>query len=129
VDSSSPNDAQPEVEAIARSMGLGGFGKHVLLCTGPECAPSQVGMSAWDALKSGIKDANLAKECFRTKVGCLRLCKNGPIAVVYPEGIWYHSMDEKAIPELISEHLIGNKIVESKLIGRYPLATSSPTNS
>ena len=128
MDSSSPNDAQPEVEAIARSMGLGGFGKHVLLCTGPECAPNQIGMSAWDALKSGIKNANLAKECFRTKVGCLRLCKNGPIAVVYPEGIWYHSMDEKGIPELISEHLIGNKIVKSKVIGRYPLTTSSPNS-
>lgn len=112
------------METRAHSIGLGGFGRHVFLCSGPECASNEVGMKAWEALKVGIKNSGLTKECHRTKVGCLRLCKNGPIAVVYPEGVWYHSMDSGAIPELIAQHLVGNKIVASKEIGCYPLATS-----
>ena len=126
--SSSPENVQPDLESIARSTGLGGFERHVFICTGPHCAPTDLGLRAWDALKLGIKNANLAKECHRTKVGCLRLCTKGPIAVVYPEGVWYHSMDETGVQELISEHLIGDKFVESKQIGSYPL-TSSDTSS
>lgn len=122
---SDPVDARPDLEPLARSIGLGGFGRHVFLCTGPECASNEVGMKAWEALKSGIKNSGLARQCHRTKVGCLRLCKNGPIAVVYPEGVWYHSMDAGAIPELISEHLASNRIVESKQIGAYPLIAST----
>ncbi len=128
MESESPNEAQPDMETLACSIGLGGFAKHVFLCTGPECATIEAGMKAWEALKSGIKNSGLSRQCHRTKVGCLRLCKNGPIAVVYPEGVWYHSMDAQAIPGMISEHLVGNKIVESNKIGTYPL-TLSPTDS
>jgi len=57
----------------------------------------------------------------RTKVDCLRICEQGPIAVVYPEGAWYRAVDEEAIDQIIEEHLIGGRIVEEHLITLGPL--------
>ncbi|RLT20478.1 MAG: (2Fe-2S) ferredoxin domain-containing protein [Planctomycetota bacterium] len=106
-------------------MGLGGFAKHILLCTGPECVSHDLGMLAWDALKSGIKEEGLGKSCYRTKVGCLRVCKSGPVAVVYPEGVWYHSMTAERIPRLVKDHLVKDCLVEENRIGTYPLSEST----
>ena len=123
--SANPEDIGPERDKVALSLGLGGFAKHVLLCTGPECVSHDLGMLAWDALKSGIKEEGLGKSCYRTKVGCLRVCKSGPVAVVYPEGVWYHSMTADRIPRLVKDHLVKDCLVEENRIGTYPLSEST----
>ena len=124
--SANPEDIGPERDKVALSLGLGGFAKHVLLCTGPECVSHDLGMLAWDALKSGLKEEGLGKSCYRTKVGCLRVCKSGPVAVVYPEGVWYHSMTAERIPRLVKDHLVKDCLVEENRIGTYPLSESTP---
>ena len=123
--SANPEDIGPERDKVGLSLGLGGFAKHVLLCTGPECVSHDLGMLAWDALKSGIKEEGLGKSCYRTKVGCLRVCKSGPVAVVYPEGVWYHSMTAERIPRLVKDHLVKDCLVEENRIGTYPLSEST----
>jgi len=112
-------------EQTAHRLGIGGLSRHVFLCTGPECTTAEHGQKAWDALKSGISQAGLAKTCFRTKVGCLQLCNQGPIALVYPEGVWYHSMTAETVPQLIDEHLSQGRVLENHLVTRDNLQSSS----
>ncbi|BBE10458.1 ferredoxin 2Fe-2S protein [Mycoavidus cysteinexigens] len=50
------------------------------------------------------------------KAGCLDRCEQGPVVVVYPQGVWYSYIDEADIDEIIDSHLVGGKIVERLLI-------------
>ena len=83
-----------------------------------------VGPPAWDALKQQIKDHNLGagpNACYRTKVGCLRICCHGPTMVVYPEGTWYHGMNAERIPLFVNQHLVDDKPVEEWVFARNAL--------
>ena len=101
------NESDALREAAAK-VGVGGYRRHILLCTGPSCCTPETGQAAWDALKNEIKAQNLASgpnACYRSKVGCLRICCYGPTAVVYPEGTWYHGLTADRIPRVVQEHL------------------------
>ena len=86
-----------ELEAITQSLGLVKYRRHIFLCadqTEPKCAPKQRGLESWEYLKRRLKELNLVGPeplVYRSKVNCLRVCTRGPIAVVYPEGVWYHT--------------------------------------
>jgi (2Fe-2S) ferredoxin len=116
---------KPELLQTAVSkLGIGQYRRHVLLCTGPTCCTPEVGLAAWEALKGQLKEKGLLageNACYRTKVGCLRICCHGPTMVVYPEGTWYHGMTAEKIPEFVQKHLIENQPIEDWIFARNPL--------
>jgi (2Fe-2S) ferredoxin len=109
------------VEA-AKRLGVNTAERHMLLCAGPKCCEEERGMEIWTFLKGRLRELGLSeKSIYRTKVHCLRICQQGPIAVVYPEGTWYHSLDQQRCEAIIQQHLIGGKPVSEYTFATNPL--------
>lgn len=118
---SEPDD---QLKSAAAKAGVGSYQRHVLLCTGPSCCTPEAGQAAWDMLKQELKDRALltgANACYRTKVGCLRICCHGPTLVVYPEGTWYHGMMAERIPQFVQQHLVEGVPVIDWVFAENPL--------
>ena len=123
-------EMREQLEAAARKHGVGGYRRHVLLCTGPKCCSEAEGMASWEALKGQIKDRGLGegeKACYRTKVGCLRICCHGPTMVVYPEGTWYCGMTADRIPQFVRQHLVEGRPVQEWVFATNPLPPAQPS--
>jgi (2Fe-2S) ferredoxin len=115
-----------DLQQVAEKLKIGDYRRHVFLCTGGTCCTEEVGQQAWEELKNLLKEKNLSlsagpNACYRTKVNCLRVCQNGPIVVVYPEGTWYAGMTKERIPLFVQQHLIEGEPVVDWIFARNAL--------
>lgn len=112
------------LQEITELVGLGSVETHLFICTGPDCCSPEEGMAAWQAVKRAVKELNpnlRQARLYRTKVGCLRICKGGPIAMAYPQGKWFHSVTAEAAPSLVAHLQSGSPEPHPLEFAEYPL--------
>ncbi len=95
------------------------YQRHVFFClnqraNGEDCCAAHAAQAGFDRCKARVKAAGIAGagQVRVNKAGCLDRCAGGPVAVVYPEGVWYTFVDEADIDEIVDRHLVGGEVVE-----------------
>ena len=110
------------VEKKIEELNIGNYQRHIFLCTSNKCSADNQGNQTWNYFKDRLKELGLSENTiFRSKVGCLRICNQGPIALVYPEGTWYSNVTEERCEEIIQSHLIKGIPIEEYAIAHNPL--------
>ncbi len=107
---------------------------HLLLCatsTKSLCCDSNQGVKSWEKLKNLLKELNLENPkrkqgiVLRSKVDCLRICKQGPILLVWPDGIWYKNVSPERLEKIIKSHILEGKPIKEWILKKTPLYLSN----
>jgi (2Fe-2S) ferredoxin len=106
------------------SPGISPYGRHIFICANGNCANSAQVTELIQYLhqlnrQHGLDQLSNPQRIAYVKCGCLGVCSNGPIMIVYPEGIWYRAIDSTSLAQIYEEHLLGGEPVEAYILHRH----------
>ncbi|NJK91825.1 MAG: (2Fe-2S) ferredoxin domain-containing protein [Blastochloris sp.] len=108
--------------AVIEKAGLPSARQHLFLCLGPDCCSPEMGQLSWDYLKQQVARLNL--QVLRTRAACFRICSQGPILLVYPDGIWYARVTPERLQRILNEHIQLRQPVQEWILHHNPLQSS-----
>ena len=103
---------------------------HLLLCATPakaKCCDPSIGAASWEALKRGVRALDLENPqrregiVLRSKADCLRVCEQGPVLLIWPDGIWYGGVTPERVQQILERHVVRGEPCHDWIIRRTPL--------
>ncbi len=116
---------ESKLKEKANKLNLKNVKHHIFICCdqtkdnpSKQCCNKKAGLEAWEYLKNRLNELNLTADCGiqRTKANCLRICTNGPIVVIYPDRVWYHSCTPEVLEQIIQCHIRRGVIVQDYVL-------------